>query len=220
MLGGQVLTCRRIQEPLPVRRGGSAPSAYSLWMQQGRLARRPWVAGVLLGLAMAAVGCDRRLAAYVPPEQEPPPPARPVRVPGLDLPEHEPTLLEAGRGAERAAAAAPEPDAPLLGGTVDLGPGVEPPARSVLFVIARSAAAGPPLAVKRLPAGRFPIPFALGAQDVMIPGRRLEGAITLTARVDSDGNPLTRDARDLEGGLPGQVQVPALDLKIVLRGGS
>jgi hypothetical protein len=67
----------------------------------------------------------------------------------------------------------------------------------VLFVIARPQAGGPPLAVKRLPAGPFPLAFEIGAEDAMLAGRPFAGPILLSARIDSDGDPLTRGAGDL-----------------------
>ena len=74
---------------------------------------------------------------------------------------------------------------------------------SVLFLIARSGAssAGPPLAVRRFATPRFPLEFEIGQENVMIPSMRFEGAIALTARLDSDGNALTRLPGDLSGAL-------------------
>src|SRR5262252_8374932 len=68
---------------------------------------------------------------------------------------------------------------------------------AVLFLIARTPdTPGPPLAVKRLPVGPFPLEFAIGPEDEMIKGRPWVGPISLTARVDKDGDPLTRDPDD------------------------
>jgi hypothetical protein len=72
-----------------------------------------------------------------------------------------------------------------------------------IFVTARRSApaAGPGtlVAAQRLTAGEFPLPFSLGADDVMIPGSPFEGPLTVTARVDKDGDPLTRRRGDLFG---------------------
>lgn len=74
-------------------------------------------------------------------------------------------------------------------------------AAATLFIIARPAGvpSGPPLAVKKIPAPKFPVPFALGPEDVMIPGRPFSGAIDLSARLDQDGNPTTRQPGDIFG---------------------
>ena len=74
---------------------------------------------------------------------------------------------------------------------------------SVLFLIARAGAggAGPPLAVRRFSTPRFPLEFEIGPENVMIPSMRFEGAIQLTARLDSDGNAMTRLPGDLQGAM-------------------
>ncbi len=81
--------------------------------------------------------------------------------------------------------------------TVQLAGGRTLPATGVLFVIARSAGvtSGPPAAVKRLPLGAFPVQMDLTSADSMM-GQPLPPLMRLEARVDSDGNPLTRDPKD------------------------
>jgi hypothetical protein len=86
----------------------------------------------------------------------------------------------------------------------------------VLFVIARGSGGGPPLAVKRLPVGPFPLEFEIGPADVMMAGRPFAGPITLTARVDRDGNPLTRDPDDPTAELPAPIEPGAADVELRL----
>jgi hypothetical protein len=81
-------------------------------------------------------------------------------------------------------------------------------------VIARpeGAVGGPPLAVLRIPDPEFPVEFEIGPGDVMIPSMRFEGPIALSARLDSDGNAMTRAATDLSSAaapptLPGTTAV-------------
>jgi hypothetical protein len=66
----------------------------------------------------------------------------------------------------------------------------------VLFVYVRNAHAevGPPIAVKRL-AAVFPASFDLGQADSMM-GQEFPESVAVEARLDSDGNPLTRDPAD------------------------
>jgi len=73
------------------------------------------------------------------------------------------------------------------------------PEGAILFVIARpeGAVAGPPLAVLRIPDPEFPVEFEIGPGDVMIPSMQFAGPISLTARLDSDGNAMTRAETDL-----------------------
>jgi len=68
---------------------------------------------------------------------------------------------------------------------------------AVVFVIARAegVAAGPPAAVKRLTGVTFPITFDLTSADSMM-GQPLPPRVRLEARVDSDGNPLTKNPSD------------------------
>jgi cytochrome c-type biogenesis protein CcmH len=97
------------------------------------------------------------------------------------------------------------------------GAGGAPPG-STLFIIARPAGAtgGPPLAVQRIPAPVFPVDFEIGPENVMIPTMRFEGDITLTARLDSDGNAMTRLPGDLQGSLAESVQPGSAGVEIRL----
>jgi cytochrome c-type biogenesis protein CcmH len=73
--------------------------------------------------------------------------------------------------------------------------------QAVLFVIARSSAAtqGPPLAVKKIDHPVFPLSYSLGPENVMMQGVPFTGNVTITARLDKDGNPTTRQSGDLTG---------------------
>jgi len=88
-------------------------------------------------------------------------------------------------------------------GTISLDPKLKGKAasQSVLFIVARSAdsAAGPPLAVKKIAHPVFPLSYSLGPQDVMMPGAPFSGKVIISARLDRDGNPTTREAGDLIG---------------------
>ncbi len=86
-------------------------------------------------------------------------------------------------------------------GVVDLSAALASarPAGGVLFVIARPEGVkrGPPLAVLRVADPEFPYVFSIGPANVMIPSMRFEGAISLSARLDADGNAMTRSAQDI-----------------------
>ena len=99
-------------------------------------------------------------------------------------------------GAEtRAAAAASSPASVVV--VVDLPKGVTVPESAILFVIVREAGldSGPPTAVKRVPAVNFPITVTLTEKDSMA-GEGLPGLMRVDARIDRDGDPLTKDPRD------------------------
>lgn len=169
----------------------------------------------LVALALLA-GCDRRTRPFVPIEEEPPKVAK-ISVPGLEAPSAPPSMPPPRSSVDRLKEAA-EGGADEIKGTIRLADGVEPGA-GILFVIARTGAGGPPLAVRKLDAARFPVEFTIGASDIMIPGRRFEGDIALSARLDRDGNPMTRDPADLAGAVASPVQPGATSVEIVLKRG-
>ena len=105
------------------------------------------------------------------------------------------------------AAGSPEPStvasssvAPIEG-VVDIAPehASSWPDGAILFVIARNVGArgGPPLAVLRIAEPSFPLDFEIGPANVMIPSMRFAGSISLSARLDADGNAMTRGAGDV-----------------------
>src|SRR5262249_24447957 len=81
--------------------------------------------------------------------------------------------------------------------TLALGPGMAAPQQGVIFVIARAAGvtAGPPAAVKRLPLSAFPLTFELSSADSMM-GQPLPPRLHVEARIDADGDPLTKTPSD------------------------
>jgi tetratricopeptide (TPR) repeat protein len=89
----------------------------------------------------------------------------------------------------KAAAATAAADA--VTGTVEHAGAVPPGA--VLFVTARAVGqqGGPPVAVKRLTPRAFPASFTLGPADSMM-GQTLPPRLRLEARLDADGDPLSR----------------------------
>jgi len=163
---------------------------------------------------LLALACDRRLEPYVEPADEPAPVERPVHVPGLESPAPRTRMPMGPPGAPVANADSGADGAPIRG-TVVAGEGVETSGEGVLFVIARSSGGGPPLAVKRLSVGPFPLAFEIGPADVMMKRRPFSGPISITARIDRDGNPLTRDPDDPAAELAAPVEPGTTD--VVLR---
>ena len=65
--------------------------------------------------------------------------------------------------------------------------------KGVLFIIAkRASGGGPPVAVKKIDNPKFPLQFELGSKDMMMGGAWPE-AVILSARIDLDGNAMTKD---------------------------
>lgn len=88
--------------------------------------------------------------------------------------------------------------------------------KPVLFIIARSANPGPPLAVVRIPNPTFPYAFTLSQANVMMQGMPFEGNVRISARLDSDGAAGPASAGDIEGGTSGTVPVGSKDVVITL----
>lgn len=73
--------------------------------------------------------------------------------------------------------------------------------QTALFIIARTGGgpAGPPLAVKKIDRPAFPVSYSLGPEDIMMAGTAFAGEVHISARLDKDGNPITREAGNLAG---------------------
>lgn len=163
-----------------------------------------------LGVGLILIGCDRRVGPWVPAEEEPPPVAGPVRVPGLEKPVPRPMQA-------RGAAPVASSEGGSIRGTVRVGDGSDAGSARVLFVIARSPAGGPPIAVRRLPPGPFPMAFEIGPEDSMIPGQGIAGPVLLSGRLDLDGDPMTRQPGDLVAAVDGAVAPGSQSVELVLR---
>jgi tetratricopeptide (TPR) repeat protein len=133
---------------------------------------------------------------------------------GLAAAEPQPSAAEAAP-AEGTAPAAEA--AGGVGGTLDLDPSLagQVKAGALVFVTARAAGetSGPPAAVKRLTAS-FPMRFRLSAADTMM-GGELPKRLRIEARVDSDGDPMTRDPSDPSARVD-PVSLGTSDLRLVL----
>ena len=65
----------------------------------------------------------------------------------------------------------------------------------------RPIAGGPPLAVRRLSPTALPYSFVITEADQMMQGTDFSGPVEVTARLDQDGDPLTRQPGDWMGTL-------------------
>lgn len=113
------------------------------------------------------------------------------------------------------------PPTPAIRGSLNLADNVKAkvPAGGTIFLIARgilpTGGPGPVLAAKRLTVGAWPQPFELSANDVMLAGMSLQGKVVLGARVDQDGDAMTKQAGDVEG-ISAPVEVPATGVVVLL----
>jgi cytochrome c-type biogenesis protein CcmH len=172
----------------------------------------------LLGAALALAACDRKLEPFDPNEQPRQPDLSKIFPEGAERAERaQPGLPEApgsGRGAEPVAAEAGEP----IRGSVRIAPELADrvPDGAVLFLIASRGAAGPPLAVKRIPEPSFPMDFELGPDDRMIQSLPFSGPLQLRARGDADGNAMSRTPGDLFGELAAPVEPGAAGVDVLI----
>jgi cytochrome c-type biogenesis protein CcmH len=111
-------------------------------------------------------------------------------------------LAAGGKGKPPGAQPTPAAGAQIEG-VVDIDPKLKgkTDGRGVLFIIARSTSggSGPPLAVKRIADPKFPVAYSLAAEDVMMPGAAFSGKLSVSARLDKDGNVATKEPGNLSG---------------------
>ena len=109
-----------------------------------------------------------------------------------ELPPNHPPIEPPAGGAP---AASSDPNAVHV--TLALAAGASAPQQGIIYVIARAAGvtAGPPAAVKRMPMSAFPLTFDVSSADSMM-GQPLPPKIHLEARIDSDGDAMTKDPKD------------------------
>lgn len=86
-------------------------------------------------------------------------------------------------------------------GVISLGPKMIPAdaANRTLFIIARSPAGGPPIAVKKIEPTAFPLMYSLGVENNMVGTEFYEGDIVVIARLDEDGAAGPKQPGDWEG---------------------
>jgi len=105
-----------------------------------------------------------------------------------------------GKGAPaNAAATSAAPPPAASGPAIHVTVNIDPAARGtgILYIMARDASSpgGPPAAVKRIEPSSFPINVDLTAADSMM-GQPLPKSVRVEARLDGDGNVMTKDPAD------------------------
>jgi hypothetical protein len=94
----------------------------------------------------------------------------------------------------------------VIGGTIRIEPSLVSrlPKQAVLYLIARPAPSGPPIAIKRMPLPTFPYAYTLTQADTgMMPGQEVDlkslDALYLAVKIDQDGKVGPAQAGDMEG---------------------
>ena len=161
-----------------------------------------------MALLLAAAACDSNIEPYV--EGEAP------RHPDVEriLPD---TGARSPASGGRASATSPEA---AIRGRIEIAPELaqHAPERAVLYLMARPASAleEPPVAVKRLEATSFPVAFEIGSENMMSPDALFEGSFQLSARLDMDGEAITKRSGDLVGSAEGLTRPGSSDVVILL----
>jgi len=105
-----------------------------------------------------------------------------------------------------------------ISGVIEVEPSLagDIPANGRLYLIVRVAGreGGAPLAVQQQPLPSFPYAFEITERDSMIEGTPLIGEMSITARIDQDGDAFTATPGDLAGEIS---PVVAGDSDVVLR---
>jgi len=121
-------------------------------------------------------------------------------------------------GAAPAQPPAAAPAGAVIRGTIELAPAVAARVtpQDTIFLLARGAAGGPPVAVVRGPAGQFPLEFELSDRHAMNPNNRLsqQPAVSVVARISKSGQPKAQSG-DLEGSVDA-VKVGAQGVRLVI----
>jgi hypothetical protein len=176
-----------------------------------------------LAAALCVAACSKRDDAGKPSTIPPlDPAAAPSPPPALAMPPAPPPA-RAAEATPPAAAAAPGSDVGAsITGSIVLSPAIAKLRHKTgtLYLVARQPSDNPSvrgtmIAVKKLPATTFPLPFALTAADMPFQNGPFEGELVLTARIDQDGDPLTYEKGDVFGKLP-KVSVGAHGVKLAL----
>jgi hypothetical protein len=177
------------------------------------------VAAVAAGMMLTSiVACSKKddagAPSTVPPlspgaapsAAPPPPPAPPPAAPAPPAPE---------------AAAAPAGEGGSITGKIELSPSLaKKKPEGILFLVARRisdnpTARGTLIAVKKMPATTFPLPFTLSAADMPFQTGAFDGELVLTARIDQDGDPMSHQKGDMLGTLP-KVRVGTKNVRLTL----
>jgi len=106
-----------------------------------------------------------------------------------------------------------------LKGTISLGEGVVAPEGYTLFLsVRRSPAGGPPAAAQKLTGVTFPLELSLGdAQLLPMAGGAWPEEVWVQARLDRDGNAMTKEDADLESSMQGPLTKGSEGLSFVLQ---
>lgn len=111
------------------------------------------------------------------------------------------------------------PGGPAVEGEIVLSPNLKPKAKAgaVLFLSVRQDEGGTPgqvLAVDRFETKGLPVRFSVDASKAMVPGTSFKGNVLVMARIDQDGDAMTKSPGDLQG--MAKAQIPAKGVRVTI----
>jgi hypothetical protein len=106
----------------------------------------------------------------------------------------------------------------VASGTVDVADGVKGSVDSswVLFVMVRPEGGGPLYAATKIVNPKFPVSFKMTDADLMMGVPTAGESVSVEARLDSDGDAISKSPNDLIGGTIGTVTVGAENVTIFI----
>jgi len=113
----------------------------------------------------------------------------------------------------------PPPPEGAISGVINVAPSVASKVKpgASIYVIARNGATNAAVAVIRLTVpDKWPLPFTLSGSHTMQPGSGLFGKVKVEARVDMDGDAMTKNPGDVVGEIPELVEVPKSNVVLTL----
>jgi cytochrome c-type biogenesis protein CcmH/NrfG len=122
---------------------------------------------------------------------------------------------------ELSSSAAPSTTTPRVSGTLTLTDGTSMPSTGAVFIIFRRTATpqGPPVAALRLPLSAIPGDYSAGDSDIMMGGPWPED-VWVQARIDADGNAMTRSDDDLNSPVVGPIKSGSSSINLAIGNGS
>jgi hypothetical protein len=166
-------------------------------------------------IAICALGCHQNYEEG----------SRPAPIPPQQLPADHPFVP-----VDQTSKPAPKSAEPLIpgqavvAGTISVDPSLVArlPKEATLYIIARPAPVGPPLAIKRIPLPALPYAYALTQADAgMMPGQDVDlrslDALYLSVKIDLDGKVGPAQPGDMEGAFVSNPVFPGrLDADIII----
>ena len=168
---------------------------------------------MVLAVVIATLGCSKHDEA-----------GKASGVPPLPNAPAAPAAPQPGGSAAPAAAPAQKPADPnaKITGQVVVAPSMRAHVAptDTIYIVARripdnSSARGSLVAVKKVPATKFPLDFELSAADMPFQNGAFEGDLQLSVRDNKSGDPIVRRKGDVFGTLP-KVRVGARDVRLPL----